>query len=203
MKQYYERYWENQEELSDFKYKWPVLKNFIPKDKGTRILDFGCGKGLITKEISKINQKAIITGVDVSQEALKSAKKRVKKANFTKIYESKKLPFKDASFDFIIASDVLEHVYDTEFAFSELGRVLKKDGKILISVPYNGLIKRVIIALFFFEMVFQPTSPHIRHFTRGTLINCLDKVKISELKTGYYGRFFPLSNGMFVLGFKK
>lgn len=198
---YYERYWENQEELSDFRYKWPVIKKYIPKGK-IKILDFGCGKGTITKELRKINKIAQITAVDVSLEALKFAKKSIKKAVFKRIYENKKLPFKDNSFDFIIASDVLEHIYDTDQAFYELGRVLKKKGQILISVPYNGLVKRTIISLFFFDTVFTPTTPHIRFYTEKSLTLMLKKNNIEVIKTGYYGRFFPLSNGMFVIGIK-
>ncbi len=202
MKAFYERYWEHEEVLEDFNYKWPVIKKYVPKNQKIKILDFGCGKGKMLGEILEVNPEANIFGVDVSERALTFIKKRFPKQQFKKIEDGEKLPFKTNTFDFIIASDVLEHIYDTENAFSELARILKPEGKILISVPYNGRIKNVIITLFFYEFVFNPYSPHIRFFSRRSLKNCLKKVQLKPKKWGYYGRFFPLSNGMYVLAEK-
>lgn len=199
---YYERYWNERETLEDFSYKWPVLKNFVPRKSKIRILDFGCGKGTILLEMRKINPKASFYGVDVSVKAINFIRKGDKKTRLYEIVDGGKLPFDDGFFDFIIASDVLEHVYDTENAFSELSRVLKTGGKILISVPYNGLLKRAIISLFFFDQIFEPSTPHIRFYTKTNLEKYLRKYKIETLKVGYYGRFYPLSNGMYIIGKK-
>lgn len=199
---FYERYWKHQEVLEDFAYKWPVLKKTIPQNKKIEILDFGCGKGKIFDELLRMNPNARITGVDVSQKALTFVKKKFPRQKFYKISDGGKLPFPSNSFDFIIASDVLEHVYDTENSFTELSRILKKNGKILISVPYNGRIKNTIITLFFYEFVFNPYSPHIRFFSKKSLQSCLEKVSLKSVKWGYYGRFFPFSNGMYVLAKK-
>jgi len=199
---FYERYWRDTEVLEDFDYKWPVLKKFIPKNEKIKILDFGCGKGKIFGEILTINPHANITGVDVSKKAITFIKNKFPKKKFYKISDGGKLPFSSQSFDFIIASDVLEHVYDTENAFLELARVLKKNGKILISVPYNGKIKNTIITLFFYDIVFDPYSPHIRFFSKRSLSGCLKKVYLKPLRWGYYGRFFPLSHGMYVVAVK-
>lgn len=202
MKSFYERYWETQEVLSDFPYKWPVIKQHIPHDEKIKLLDFGCGKGTITGEIIAMNPRADITGVDVSQEALDFISKKFKKQKFYKIEDGGKLPFKDNTFDFIIASDVLEHVYDTENAFTELARILKPGGRILISVPYNGKLKNVIITLFFYESVFTPYTPHIRFFSKKSLGEALSNVRLRPIKWGYYGRFYPLSHGMYVVATK-
>src|SRR6185369_7057776 len=199
---FYERYWIHQEVLEDFSYKWPVIKKVIPVNKKIRILDFGCGKGKIFGELLMLNPQAEIIGVDVSRKALDFTKKKFPKQKFYKISDGDKLPFQTNSFDFIIASDVLEHVYDTENVFSELARILKKNGKILISVPYNGKLKNTLITLFFYEFVFDPYSPHIRFFSKKSLRACLEKVSLKPLHWVYYGRFFPLSNGMYVLAQK-
>lgn len=202
MEKFYNRYWKNKEVLEDFYYKWPHLKKFIPREKGIKILDFGCGKGKILSEIIKVNPYLNVAGVDVSTEALEIIRKKFKKYKFYQIKDGEKLPFKTNSFDFIIASDVLEHVYDTENVFFELARVLKPKGKILITVPYHGLIKNLIIFLFFFEFIFDPQGPHIRFFTKKSLLRCLSKVKLIPLKIEHFGRFYPLSKGMLVLAQK-
>lgn len=199
MSKFYEKYWKDKEVLEDFHYKWPRIKQFIPKEKNISLLDFGCGKGNILKEILKINPNLKVTGVDVSKQAIEHIKKRIPKNKFLTISEGEKLPFPINSFDFLTALDVLEHVYDTELIFSELARTLKPGGKILITVPYYGLIKNLIIALFAFEFVYNPRSPHIRFYTKRTLLHEIKSAGLTPIKFGYFGRFYPLSKGMFCL----
>ncbi|NES18025.1 MAG: class I SAM-dependent methyltransferase [Symploca sp. SIO3E6] len=49
---------------------------------------------------------------------------------------TQELPFKDQEFDTIILSDVLEHIPQPEYLWKEMSRILKKDGKILLNVPF-------------------------------------------------------------------
>jgi SAM-dependent methyltransferase len=57
-----------------------------------------------------------------------------KSCNFG-VADAKKLPFKDNTFDFIICSEVLEHIIDYQSALSEINRILKPEGKLAVSVP--------------------------------------------------------------------
>lgn len=199
MKSFYNRYWKKQDVLNDFHYKLPIIKKMIPREGSLKVLDFGCGKGTILSQVLKVNPSLQATGADVSGEALKLAKKRLKKCKFIQIREGESLPFRTGSFDFILACDVLEHIYDTEQIFYELRRILKKGGKILITVPYNGILKNLIICFFYFDVVFDPYSPHIRFYTKKSILKCLSKADLKPLQIGYFGRFFPLSRGMFIL----
>jgi len=45
------------------------------------------------------------------------------------------LPFKDNTFDYIVCSEVLEHIIDYQSALSEINRILKPQGKLAVSVP--------------------------------------------------------------------
>lgn len=201
-KLYYEQYWNDQEELSDLPYKWPVLKKLFP-DTNLNFLDFGCGKGTITEKVHLLRPAYSITGVDISQKALTFAKKRIPKATFKIINESQVIPYPDNTFDFVLASDVLEHIYDTKTAFRELSRILKPNGTLLISVPYNGKLKLILAILFGFEFYFDPNSPHIRHFSPKTLKTCVINEGLIVDTIGYYGRFYPLSRGMYLLAHKQ
>lgn len=202
MKSFYERYWEDREALEDTVYKWSVIKKYIPQDPKIVILDYGCGKGVITEKVLELNPSAKITGVDVSETAIEFVKNKIKNQRFLAIKESEKLLFNDNTFDFILLLDVLEHVYDVGQLLSELHRVLKKNGQILISVPYHGLIKNIIFSLFFFELIFDPCGAHIRFFTKKSLLQCLRGAGFSVEKIGHHGRFFPVSNGIHVLARK-
>ncbi len=201
-KQYYDTYWEDQDELSDLPYKWPAIKELFPKGS-RRFLDFGCGTGVLTQKIQTIRPEYVLHGVDVSAKALHTIKNRIPQGTFRIIGESQRIPYPNGSFDFVMAADVLEHIYDTATAFSEFARVLKPGGTLLISVPYNGKLKLILAVLFGFEFYFDPTSPHIRHFSPKTLSQCVARVGLQVRKIGFFGRFYPLSRGMFLLAHKQ
>lgn len=198
---FYEKYWSGADEKRlDFNIKWPKLKKFIPLEKETIILDFGCGNGAILREMALINPEAKYVGVDVSETALEAAKKSFPLAAFYKISDIEKTPLENQSVDFIFSSEVLEHIFNVENAFSEFKRVLKPGGKILLTVPYHGFIKNILIAIFAFNNHFNPASSHIRFFSKKTLFDLLNKFGFGVIKYGYYGRFYPIPHSIWVLG---
>jgi len=173
---FYEKYWSGAEgNMFDFKIKWPILKKFIPPEKGKTILDFGCGNGAIIKEMVAINPEAKYIGVDVSETALNQARENFPNVVFYKINDGGKIPLENGTADFIFSSEVLEHVYDTENALAELQRILKPGGKFLLTVPYHGFIKNFLIAAFSFNKHFNPAGPHIRFFSKKSLFSLLKK----------------------------
>ena len=99
-----------------------------------KIVDVGCGTGRFIS-----NYPSIIKGIDQNQESVETCLKKgydVVKADVTK------LPFEDNSFDGVHCSHVIEHLQPKEAykLLSELLRVLKKDGILVIRTPilYNG-----------------------------------------------------------------
>jgi len=202
-KQFYEKYWDGQEDfLSDFSFKWSRLKEFIPLENNITIVDFGCGNGKILSEIKKMNPRAKLIGLDVSETALERAKKYLPDVDFYKINDGGRLPLNDGMVDFVFSSEVIEHIYDIENAFSEITRILKPNGKILLTTPYHGLIKNLLITLFAFNKHFNPIGAHIRFFTKKTLFDLLNKNELKIIKTGYYGRIWPIPHSIFILAKK-
>jgi len=113
-----------------------VLK-VIPKDKSLKILDIGCGDGVLSWKL--FNQtKSKITGVDTDEHSLKFARKEIQKrnarANFIKA-NAHKLPFKNNSFDVIIATEIIEHLEKPQIMLREIKRVLKPKGQVIITTP--------------------------------------------------------------------
>lgn len=204
MSKFYDIYWTRKDLLqsNDFSYKFPAIQKYIPQKPNLQILDFGCGNGLLIKHMLKINPKSKYTGIDVSKKIISVNKKMMKKIHFFHVDDGEKFPIKKNSFDFIISTDVIEHVYNTEFTVLELIRVLKPGGKLLITTPYHGTLKNIVISLTSFEIIFDPTGAHIRFFTKKSLTTLLKKTGLHIIKVGYYGRFFPLSRGMYVLAEK-
>jgi len=204
MNTYYERYWSQRPDgkLSDFHLKWPKLRRFIPKSDSSVIVDFGCGNGEIIKEMIKINPVAKYIGLDVSDTALERASASLPGVQFHKIEDGSAFPLTDNSVDFIFASEVIEHVYNTEKVFSEMARVLRIGGRLLVTTPYHGFVKNLLLVLLAFNKHFDPTGPHIRFFSKRSLCNCMKMVGLKPLMYGYFGRFYPVPHCIFVLAVK-
>ena len=138
----------------------------------------------------------------MSEVALEQAKKDLPEVEFYKIIDGENLSLNNGIIDFIFSSEVIEHIYDTENAFSEMARILRSGGKILITTPYHGLIKNLLITLFVFNKHFNPIGAHIRFFSKKTLLDLLNKNNLKFVKIGYYGRIYPISHSIYILAEK-
>jgi SAM-dependent methyltransferase len=98
------------------------------------ILDVGSGAGQIIKHLLKYSDpEAEITGFDLSPEMLRRAKNRLKsdRPRFV-VADLTQLPFADASFDCVTCGYVIEHLPDARMGLSELSRVMKSGGRMLL-----------------------------------------------------------------------
>ncbi len=93
-------------------------------------LDAGCGMGDLLMHFP--NRERV--GVDISLEYLKIAEQRGLDVELSPV---EKMPFRDGAFDLVTATDVLEHVLDLNAAVSELLRVLKPGGTLIVRTPFN------------------------------------------------------------------
>ena len=110
-----------------------LLKNKLGSLKGIKILDIGCGDGVLSYMLAKEGAK--VSGVDLSDIAIAYAKEKTKNMQIefrqASAYE---LPF-DIEFDAIVSSDVIEHLQDVNQYIKEIKRVTKKGGIIALSTP--------------------------------------------------------------------
>ncbi len=110
------------------------LRNTLP---GTaRILDVGCGNGVISRHLGQYGFK--VTGIDVSDKAIAIAKSLNKYDNVK--FETKsaeQLVAEGEKYDAIICSEVLEHLSNPDALLEVLNKSLASNGKLLITVP-NG-----------------------------------------------------------------
>ena len=101
--------------------------DFNCKDKN--ILDIGSGDGSDCNNYQKMG--GIVTGVEPSDNFVKYAKEKYPNCNFI-LSGGENLPFEDSSFDIVLSKYALQTSNDIKKIFSEISRVLKKDGYILI-----------------------------------------------------------------------
>jgi 2-polyprenyl-6-hydroxyphenyl methylase / 3-demethylubiquinone-9 3-methyltransferase len=96
---------------------------------GQRVLDAGCGGGLVSKGLAAAG--ASVVGVDISVPSLEVAGRAVRGGFHPVAGALERLPFADGSFDAIVAADVLEHLPDLPAAVAELARLLAPGGRLL------------------------------------------------------------------------
>jgi len=136
------------------------LENFIPYRKlmeeiiqkleikpNQYILDAGCGIGVLEKFMIKKNISGLkVEAVDFSKDMLKKAQNKLKNnqnplIRFSQVNLDGSLPYKDNVFDAIVSNNVLFALSNLTFTIKEFYRVLKKGGKLVLSVPrpdFNG-----------------------------------------------------------------
>lgn len=117
--------------------------NLLGVQDGERVLDIGCGGGRHSWEVCK-QVNCLVYGLDIDVGELSNARQMFQALDRQGESRGKwmlikgdtmNLPFKDASLDKIICSEVLEHVLDDKQGIKEMVRVLKDDGLVAISVP--------------------------------------------------------------------
>jgi SAM-dependent methyltransferase len=106
-----------------------IVREVLGSYSGKRILDAGCARARFLKRLTSI--RANFHGVDLTENFIRSAKTNVPVANFTQGSLSA-LPFASEVFDAVYCVEVLEHCPNTELAVSEMARVLKLGGTLLI-----------------------------------------------------------------------
>lgn len=109
--------------------------NFIPQKTG-KVLDIGCGDGYFLTQIAKRDNHtgSNIIGVDYAVSGFKKAKMSLPKAKFIQT-DASQLQFKSNYFDLIIMMETFEHLKNWKKSLSEACRVLKKKGRLLITIP--------------------------------------------------------------------
>ena len=98
--------------------------NFIKGD----ILDIGCGSKPYEK-IFKKKEKYI--GIDI-----KDSSHNHKNSKVDIYYDGRNIPFEDNSFESVVCFEVLEHIKNPEFTLTEINRVLKGNGNLLLTMPF-------------------------------------------------------------------
>src|SRR5262245_15889180 len=114
---------------------------------GQRVLDLGCGTGLLTIMIKRSVPEALVTGLDADEEVLKIARDKAHGAEIQWDHAlAFDMPYPDQSFDVVVSSFVTHHLTGTEKlrAFREVQRVLRPDGSFHIldfGPPFNLLTR--------------------------------------------------------------
>jgi len=143
-----------------------IIFNFKLKNKskplsGIKILDIGCGGGLLSEPMSRMG--ASVTGIDASDKNIKIAKLHSKK-NKLKINYLCSSPEKlkiEKKFDVILNMEIVEHVEDIDFFLKSCSKLLKKNGLMFVAT-INKTLKSYVFAIVGAEYILRwlPIGTH-------------------------------------------
>lgn len=191
---YYEHIWENVREHAipgDAELRERFLLDRLQAERAhhertagarvLRVLDVGCGAGYFTAAVARLGLEVV--GIDVAAEALRRAGAEHPGVELRLVDSGAPLPFEDSSFDVIWVGDTLEHVHDTEAFLSELRRVLRSGGLLLLTTPDHGPLLMLWLALrpSRLQERFDPRADHLRFYTRSSLLDLLDDFGFEDI----------------------
>jgi SAM-dependent methyltransferase len=161
-----------------------VLLSSLGLQSDLRVIDIGCGVGSNLRLLQSMGSKLV--GVDSEMYSLLHTRKSLPAVSLVN-GDLMRLPFKSNSVDLILASDVLEHLDEDTMGIREIYRSLKREGKVLFTVPaFRSLwgVQDVV-------------GMHKRRYTKKELIRKIEGEGFQVLSSSYFNffLFFPILIG--------
>lgn len=153
-----------------------ISKMIEPTDG--HILDIGSADGTFTKVIVDHAKPKKVTGIDVLANSVSYAKKRFARSRVMsfRVADAHKLPFANNQFDAVFCLETLEHVEDPVKVISEMKRVLKPKGYIVVLVPSeNWLFRFVVWPLWTLGKGRIWKGTHLNHFSSDQVLDVIKK----------------------------
>lgn len=138
--------------------------DWCAKQASGKVLDVGCGDGRFVAML-----EGDVRGVDTDSRGVAFAKLIHSEGTY-EVVDGKVLPYPDKTFDTIFLIETLEHIHpdDIPATITEISRVLKDDGQLVITVPST-------------RMVNKPGSKHYQHFTPASLQNAVATEFVADI----------------------
>lgn len=147
-----------------------------------RVLDVGCGEGHFAALLARRGLEVV--AIDVAEEPLRRARELSPGLDARLVSPEGAWALEDSSFDVVWAGETIEHVADTAGWLSEVRRVLRSAGSLLLSTPDRGSLSMLALALRprALDAHFDPRTDHLRFYTRRTLATLLDDFGFEDVE---------------------
>ena len=165
-------------DIDYYSYAREELISFIAQEKykTINVLEIGCGCGATLSKIKYLWPESDVRGIELVDDVA-----RIGANNYNIIQgniETMNMDYPDGYFDYIIFGDVLEHLFDPEKVLEKVRRYMKKDARLLISIP-NVIHMSVILQLLKGEFEYKDAGildrTHVRFFTIKSAIKMIKK----------------------------
>lgn len=170
-----------------------LLQSLKRRIKPIKVLDIGCNTGELLGALE--SEGVTKYGLDISPECIRLA--RIRYGIDGQIGDaSEPLPYSDGMFNVVIASEIIEHLLDTDSFLAEIFRVLKPGGYVCVTSPNINSLRNRLYVLFgkyptSCEYRLAPTSAgHIRVYNKKTLCEQLRTINFI-IKNSYCTKVLP------------
>jgi SAM-dependent methyltransferase len=171
---------------------------------GDRVFDIGCGNGWLARDLTDSGYQVV--GLEPSESGVRNARALVPEAVVYElsIYDDlSAIP--DGSFDIAVSAEVIEHLYNPQILVDVAWHKLKDGGVFVITTPYHGYLKNLLIALCNkWDSHHKPMQlgGHIKFWSRPSLQAFLEKQGFTVLECIGVGRVRWLWKSMILVATK-
>jgi ubiquinone biosynthesis O-methyltransferase len=183
--------------LSSLRIEYILRELYRNELKGLKILDVGCGGGLMTERFAELG--ANVTGIDPTDRAIEIAKRHLPNSLFDKVtYLNADISEINDIFDLVLASEVIEHVNDQNQFMAEVSKRVKKEGDLFLSTvnkTFDAWFAGIIVTEKILNTIDEGTHNYDKFVEPEVLSKmCLDNGLITKNTQGWI--YNPLTNNV-------
>lgn len=142
-----------------------LLYSVVAIHGSPQVLDLGCGQGYITEALRQSVDSAEFSGLDYSVSAISYAHKHFQRIDFI-VADAYATPYADGFFDVVVCNNLWEHVPDPLMLLTEIKRILKAGGYLIMSTPSRYRWGNLVRILRGKPVIFM-SKHHVTEYTVG------------------------------------
>ena len=200
-----EFHYESAEAAHTEKYLWRHIIALCAELRARRVIDIGCGNGALCRELARRGYEVV--GCEPSADGMRFAQSSAPELVFHQLaVEDDPGAIGNESFDVAIAAEVIEHLLRPRNLPRFAKRLLRPGGHLIISTPYHGYVKNVVLALTNkWDTHLNPfwEGGHIKMWSRRTLSQLLNESGFEVVRFIGAGRLPLLWKSMIIVAQKR
>ncbi len=200
LKEFYEDYWQYREDIGKIHTKegahipkrLTTALSMIPDEPKLKILDIGCGDGTFGMLVKQKLKDVYVAGCDISSRSLELAKPHYDKVSQFNIDQDRPSKLGRAKYDYIVVTEVIEHLLDPKTALEKCKELLAPSGYIITSFPNIAWWKyrmKLLRGHFPEESRLYHHAEHLHDFTTHSFNKLMEGVGLEVVDIG--GEFIP------------